>query len=573
MHRRGHVGIALLAYAPVVYVLLTTDRPALAVFGAIALLLVEPIPDNDIWIPWLSHRGTSHSLFCALLVGVVLGGLGWLVGERFATGFADLLAGGDVSTVGVFAGVFGWLATRVRSLDSALLARFGFVAGVSGVIVHLLGDIITVSGIHPFLPLSRRRISLSGLRADSTLANSVFLGLGVLAIALVLFATAPSIGAAGTPGVVAAQETPDAGLELDNQTSNGGTVVIDSVTLPEGGFVVIHGARYLEGVGGPAAIAVSDPLAPGTHRNVTVNLTNGVPGSPEVAQGMRESDVVTAVAYRDTNGNGVLDYFRSNSTADAPYGSNRLSVDDRAFITVEGSRADVAERESIRPSIDISNQRFANDSVTVDSATLPRGGFIVVHDQSVLPPENQTVSSAIGVTNYLPPGEHENITVPVLSGSLNRSQTVVADAHYDTNTNRTFDFVASRAREDVAYVRDGELVEARADVTVPGQPVPTSTTIVGTTSPPPTSTADPTATAISIGLGNESTTEATSAASTSAAGATATTSASTSASITTTTDAGGSDGSEPFSGLPISPMNLLIAALVVALGAVFAVRS
>jgi hypothetical protein len=302
-----------------------------------------------------------------------------------------------------------------------------------------------------------------------------------------------------------------------------------------------------------------------------VNLTNGVPGSPEVAQRMRESDVVAAVAYRDTNGNGVLDYLRSNSTADAPYGSSRLSVGDRAFITVEGSRADVAERDNIRPSIEMSNQRLANDSVTVDSATLPRGGFIVVHDQSVLPPENRTVSSAIGVTNYLPPGEHENITVPVLSGSLNRSQTVVADAHYDTNTNRTFDFVASRAREDVAYVRDGELVEARVEVTVPGQPAPTSTTTAETTSPLPTSTTDPTATAISIGLGNESTTEATSAASTSAAGATTGTSASTSAS--TTTDAGGGDGSGPFSGLPLSPMNLLIVALVVALGAVFAVRS
>ena len=85
MHRRGHVGIAMLAYAPVGFTLLTERQLDLAVAGLFSVLAVEPLPDNDFWILGLSHRGTSHSLLCALLVGGVLGALGWVIGDQLGT--------------------------------------------------------------------------------------------------------------------------------------------------------------------------------------------------------------------------------------------------------------------------------------------------------------------------------------------------------------------------------------------------------------------------------------------------------------------------------------------------------
>ncbi|WP_227377570.1 metal-dependent hydrolase [Haladaptatus halobius] len=76
-----------------------------------------------------------------------------------------------------------------------MLVRLGFAIGVLGIYVHLAGDIITVSGIQPFLPFSRRWISLSRLRAASTLTNTVFLLLDVLAMGTVIFALSPFAGA------------------------------------------------------------------------------------------------------------------------------------------------------------------------------------------------------------------------------------------------------------------------------------------------------------------------------------------------------------------------------------------
>jgi hypothetical protein len=71
----------MLAYAPVGFMLLVNRQLGLTLLGLLGVLFTEPLPDNDQWIPELRNRGTSHSLLCALLVGGVIGALGWLVGD------------------------------------------------------------------------------------------------------------------------------------------------------------------------------------------------------------------------------------------------------------------------------------------------------------------------------------------------------------------------------------------------------------------------------------------------------------------------------------------------------------
>ena len=238
----------MLTYAPVGFVLLRERQLGLALLGLIVVLLVEPLPDSDFWVPGLRHRGTSHSLLCALVVGGVIGALGWFIGDRVAVVFADVLASFDTATIGIFAGLFQWAADQLRRLNGDTLATFGFTVGVFGILVHLLADAITVAGIRPLLPVSRWRLSLSSIRSDSTVANTGLFGLGVL----VFLATAPGVGIVGAPAalspvdVAAGQPQNQSGatVEVANQTSNGSTVTIRRVTLPEGGFVAVHEGGY-----------------------------------------------------------------------------------------------------------------------------------------------------------------------------------------------------------------------------------------------------------------------------------------------------------------------------------------
>ena len=69
MHRRGHIGMAMPTYTPVGFVLLQERQLGLALLSLLGVLFIEPLPDNDQWIPGLRHRGTSHSLLAALVVG------------------------------------------------------------------------------------------------------------------------------------------------------------------------------------------------------------------------------------------------------------------------------------------------------------------------------------------------------------------------------------------------------------------------------------------------------------------------------------------------------------------------
>jgi inner membrane protein len=178
MHRQGHTGIVLLALASINYVLLSAGRPLLALL-AWGVYWIEPLPDLDLRTPLLSHRGTSHSLVAAVVVGGCCAGLGWAFGTYVTTPVlpwlrAEVLIGQQWST-----------APYVSVLDAESLSLVGFCVGAGGIMLHLLGDVITVSGIRPFLPFLRWNMSLSSLRAANLFVNNGLLVLGMVAIVFV----------------------------------------------------------------------------------------------------------------------------------------------------------------------------------------------------------------------------------------------------------------------------------------------------------------------------------------------------------------------------------------------------
>ena len=150
MYRTGHYGAALVLYAPLGAALLVADLTALAVVGGGLSLALSSLPDVDTRLPFLAHRGPTHSVAFALAVGTTLGAAG-------------ALAGIDAS------------------LERAAL--FGVVAclvGVTAVVSHLLADVLTPMGIRPWWPLSERHYTFAVTRADNSVANYALLSVGVL---------------------------------------------------------------------------------------------------------------------------------------------------------------------------------------------------------------------------------------------------------------------------------------------------------------------------------------------------------------------------------------------------------
>lgn len=151
MYRGGHVGFNALLYAPFVPLASRYWSLELAVLGAVLAVGLANLPDIDQPLPWVRHRGPTHTIWFAVLVG--------------------LLAGIGTGSV----------------VDSTPVAfQFGFAVGTCSILAHLAGDIVTPMGISPFAPLSRFHVTLDWFKSKNSRINrSVFLlGSGALLASL-----------------------------------------------------------------------------------------------------------------------------------------------------------------------------------------------------------------------------------------------------------------------------------------------------------------------------------------------------------------------------------------------------
>jgi inner membrane protein len=154
VYRKGHYGVSLLVFAPIAFVLLAAGRADLAVVTGGAMLWLAMLPDLDHRVPGISHRGPTHSLLFAALVGGVFAGAGMAL---------ETAAGGPVSNAGI------------------PLPVLGFAIGALAVVAHLLGDALTPAGVNFLWPVSTRTYTLGLCRADNTIANYGMFAIGVFA--------------------------------------------------------------------------------------------------------------------------------------------------------------------------------------------------------------------------------------------------------------------------------------------------------------------------------------------------------------------------------------------------------
>lgn len=129
-------------------------------------------------------------------------------------------------------------------------------------------------------------------------------------------------------------------------------------------------------------------------------------------------------------------------------------------------------REVPTASVEFEDQESDGDAVLVAAASLPDGGFIVMHDEKIA--EGLVEESIVGVSDYLEAGSHTDILVS-LDPPLSGTQVLLAMAHQDTNENGTFDFADSDGAEDGAYpdgqggaVLDDGQVEISEGIPAPG---------------------------------------------------------------------------------------------------------
>jgi hypothetical protein len=139
-------------------------------------------------------------------------------------------------------------------------------------------------------------------------------------------------------------EQPTASVTFDNQSSDGTTVTVESITMSKGGFVAIHNTS------GPV-IGVSEYLSAGTHENIEITLFDVL--GQDFAEGMalEENQTLIAMPHLDTNGNEKYEFVSSGGSEDGPYTADGSAVVDTAFVTA----ADGADEDDATDDADVKN--------------------------------------------------------------------------------------------------------------------------------------------------------------------------------------------------------------------------
>lgn len=159
--------MSMLLYAPVLFVLVVLEMIFTAVVSLGVVIYFSSLPDVDLDYWFLSHRGFTHTVSFSVLIGFLFSGVGTLlVNISVSSGFVEPV---NMVTTGVPVG--------------------GFFLGVFIVCSHIVGDVITPSGVRPFakpplvpnLPIFwNKRYSFGWVLASNTIANGGLLFISVI---------------------------------------------------------------------------------------------------------------------------------------------------------------------------------------------------------------------------------------------------------------------------------------------------------------------------------------------------------------------------------------------------------
>ena len=177
---------------------------------------------------------------------------------------------------------------RLTTRTVALVLAVGLLAGGAAFATGALSETDT--------PTER-----TGVAADAAVANHSAGGSIADRLACTNGTSEAVVACGYNPGPTA--------VSLSDQETENGSVTVDAVELAEGGFVAVHRATFVDGAFTESVVGVSRSLDAGLHRDVEVDLENGVAGEQRLI----------AVVYRDSDGDDTFDFVATDGADDRPY--------------------------------------------------------------------------------------------------------------------------------------------------------------------------------------------------------------------------------------------------------------
>lgn len=258
--------------------------------------------------------------------------------------------------------------------------------------------------------------------------------------------TAPDRVRTGTDYTVSATIVNRADEQISNQTRYqiaGNVIATERVDIPANGTKTVRfEVTGNDTAGFPTGTFVHGVYTEDAAVTANVTLVDETTTTPaETAETTTTEIPATTTGTTETTP--ATEVTTTTGTAETPTETERTTTEVTETTT---------PAEATTASLTFENQSSNGTAVTVQSVAVPAGGFVVVHDNSIV--EGNVVDSILGTSGYLEAGTHQNVTIE-LTESLNQSQRLVAVAYRDTNDNQEFDLVTSNRRADGPYTKSG----------------------------------------------------------------------------------------------------------------------
>lgn len=167
MYKSGHMGINMILFAPILFIMMSFEYIFISIFGLIIITYFASLPDIDLKYQFLTHRGFTHTYLFGLFIGLISSSLFTIINVL------------SINSGIIEPSIFNMIGIPI----------WGFFIGLFTVMGHIIGDVITPAGIRPFkkpkyipnLPIfSDKKYTFDLVYAANTWANIGFLLIGIM---------------------------------------------------------------------------------------------------------------------------------------------------------------------------------------------------------------------------------------------------------------------------------------------------------------------------------------------------------------------------------------------------------
>ncbi|WP_051286261.1 DUF7282 domain-containing protein [Salinimicrobium terrae] len=214
-----------------------------------------------------------------------------------------------------------------------------------------------------------------------------------------------------------------------------GTLTINSVSMSDAGWVVIHrdndGAPMV-----PEIISVPMMVEEGTTANVVIELEDG-----EVVQ---DGETLWVMLHTDDGQIGVYEFNGTNGL-DAPIMNEAGNIVTESFtVTVD--------------MLTVSDQALIDNSITVQNVNLDMDGWVVIHASNEAG-DGPMVPEIISEPEYVEAGSNSDVVVTFSEdANVSAGDTVWVMLHEDTGTEGVYEFDGSNGLDLPISDEDGVVV-------------------------------------------------------------------------------------------------------------------